>query len=140
MDLPRLLKCIGLIDVVPEIGGAYRFRYRLVGTRINHIHGSDFTNRWVHDEKAGAQGELVEQLYLDATTRRVPLFSRICLKYVDDRELEIDRLILPLASDGENVDMLLFSNIYRSENLTFGLKPFRFEDVAEVEENLRIAA
>lgn len=140
IELPRLLKSIGLIDAVPEIGGTFRFRYRLVGTRINHIHGSDFTDRWVHEERSGVHGELVEQLYLDAASRRAPQFSRIRMKYVDNRELEIDRLVMPLASDGENVDMLLFSNIFRSENLTFGLKPFRIEDVANVEESLRIAA
>ncbi|MDF1719698.1 MAG: PAS domain-containing protein [Minwuia sp.] len=140
MDVPRLLKNIGLIDVVTDIAGLTRFRYRLIGTRINHIYGSDFTNRWVHESKTGAHGEFVAQLYLDAVTRAVPVFSRTMITYGDQRELQTDRLVLPLSGDGKTVDMLLFSNLFRSENLTFGLKPFRFEDIAEVEESLRIAA
>lgn len=140
MDVPRLLKNIGLIDVVQEVGGNYRFRYRLVGTQMSHITGLDLTDRWLHDVKKGEYGAFLEQLYTDAVTSASPVFSRTAMKYSDGRELETDRLLLPLAADGTNVDMLLYSNLFRSPSMTFGLKPFHPDDIVWMAESLRAAA
>lgn len=140
LDVPRLLKNIGLMDVVQAIGGAFRFRYRLVGTQINHITGTEFTDQWLHEARTGDYGTFLQQLYTDSVTRKVPVFSRTSVKYADGRELETDRLVLPLASDGENVDMLLFSNLFRSTSMTFGFKTFHADDIVEMEESLRVAA
>lgn len=140
LDIPRLLKNIGMIDVVQEVGGNYRFRYRLVGTQMNHITGTDFTDRWLSDIKSREYGAFLERLYTECVVRKAPVFSRTTMQYADDRELETDRLLLPLATDGENVDMLLFSNLFRSSSMTFGLKPFHSDDVVWMEENLRVAA
>ncbi len=140
LDFPKLLKSIGLIDVVTEIGGDYRFRYRLIGTQINHIHGTDYTDQSVNDAEAGAYELSMAQLCRDTVTSRGPVFSRIRMTYADGRELETDRLVLPMASDGKVIDMLMFSYLFRSENLTFGLKPFRVGDIVHSSESLRLAA
>ncbi len=140
LDVPRLLKNIGLIDVVQEIGGGYRFRYRLVGTQMNHITGTDYTDRWLADVNSGEYAAFLERLYTETVARKAPVFSRTTMKYSDDRELQTHRLLLPLATDGENVDMLLFSNLFRSSSMTFGLKPFHSDDVVWMQENLRAAA
>lgn len=140
LDVPRLLKNIGLIDVVQDVGGNYRFRYRLVGTQMNHITGTDFTDRWLSDVESGEYGTFLEKLYTESVVRRTAVFSRTTMQYADDRELETDRLLLPLATDGQNVDMLLFSNLFRSSSMTFGLKPFHLDDVVWMEERLRVAA
>lgn len=140
LDVPRLLKNIGLIDVVQEVSGSYRFRYRLVGTQMNHISGTDLTDRWLNDVESGDYGTFLERLYTESVVRRTPVFSRTSMQYSDDRELETDRLLLPLATDGQNVDMLLFSNLFRSSSMTFGLKPFHLDDVVWMEERLRVAA
>ncbi|WP_281017867.1 MULTISPECIES: PAS domain-containing protein [unclassified Minwuia] len=140
LDLPRLLKNIGLIDEMQEVGGNYRYRYRLVGTQMNHITGMDLTNRWLTEVKSGELVALLESLYAECVVGRTPVFSRTTMQYSDDRELETDRLLLPLATDGTNVDMLLFSNLFRSSSMTFGLKPFHSDDVVWLEESLRLAA
>lgn len=140
LDIPRLLKNIGLIDVVQEVGGTYRYRYRLVGTHLNHITGTDFTDCWLSDIRSGEYAGFLQRLYTKSVVRKAPVFSRTTVKYSDDRELETDRLLLPLATDGENVDMLLFSNLFRSSSMTFGLKPFHSTDVVWMEESLHVAA
>lgn len=140
LDFPRLLKNIGLIDVVQEVAGTHRYRYRLVGTQLNHIAGSDFTDRWLGDIKSGEYVAFLQRLYTESVDRKAPVFSRTTVHYSDDRELETDRLVLPLATDGEHVDMLLFSNLFRSSSMTFGLKPFHADDVVRLEESLRLAA
>ncbi len=140
LDLPRLLKNIGLVDVVQEVGGICRYRYRLVGTQLSHIAGADFTDRWLSDIKSGEYVAFLQGLYTECVDRKAPVFSRTTMQYSDDRKLEADRLVLPLATDGENVDMLLISTLFRSSSMTFGLKPFHSDDIVRMEESLRLAA
>jgi hypothetical protein len=45
-DLPRLLPCISLIDVLPE---NERMRVRLAGTRLREVFGRDITGSYVED-------------------------------------------------------------------------------------------
>ena len=110
IDIPKLLPHIGLIDVID--GGA-DFRYRLLGTRLNEVFGEDFTGQLVSETKQGEYGELLLDLYRSVVTERAPIVSESVFEYKGKEHLNIHRLLLPLAKDGEEVDMIMFMNRFQ---------------------------
>lgn len=105
VEFPRLLGQVNLIDVISHDAG-YRFRYRLWGSQVTEIIGSDFTGRFLdeigQDEHSHEPIQVLEQT---ATSRR-PHFWRQDLPGDAGRYRGYRRLLLPLADDGEAVDML----------------------------------
>lgn len=106
VDLREYLSDICLIDVVDE-GGIRRFKYRLVGTHVVDLMGQDFTGQFFDTFLPRNRLIAVTALYDACVTLRKPGLS-IDSMPVSGREFLIyKRLLLPLASDGENVDILL---------------------------------
>lgn len=138
-DLPSILQHIGLIDVTHR-PDRLNFRYRLVGTRMNFIFGRDFTGTWLAESKTGAYRDFLHDLYAEATRHQRPVFSRTSFDYRDDRNLTVNRLILPMSSDKESVDMLLFSNTFASDDPDFGYRPYLPDEILDFAEEERIAA
>jgi hypothetical protein len=105
VDIPDLLANIFLIDVAP---GAADFIYRLVGSRVVEFFGADFTGKsfqsaFIRPNAAHAYRDLRETVRL-----RQPRWRRGKTAFVPSREYtEIERVYLPLAADGETVDMVL---------------------------------
>ena len=105
VEFPRLLGQVNLIDVIPHEAG-YRFRYRLWGSQVTEIIGSDFTGRFLDEIDQGEQShEPIEVLEQTVASRR-PHFWRQDLPGDARRYRSYRRLLLPLADDGEVVDML----------------------------------
>ncbi len=110
LEIPDLLFNLALIDVVRE-DGQCRFRYRLAGTGIAERAGRDPTGKYFENlyngdylRKANAMYQGICQTGLPFTSsRRFP---------VGEEYLSYDRLILPLASDGRTVDMLVFLPVF----------------------------
>ncbi len=105
--MPRsLLPWINLIEVHRD-NGALRYRHRLVGTGIVDMRNRDGTGFWFDD------------LYDDTRILRVRRVLDLVVEDGHPRILEDDlgntgrsyrilhSLVLPLASDGETVDMLM---------------------------------
>jgi hypothetical protein len=102
---PQLL----LADV---LGAAQRVRYRLVGTEIVARWGSDDTGRYLDEMPASRSTDLSRKLYGIALSRRTALYSETNLRPDDGIGLSLlCRLILPLASDGTTVDMVLAGQV-----------------------------
>jgi hypothetical protein len=101
VDIPHLLSNLWLLDVVRS---PVRFRMRLVGTRVVAYAGKDNTGKWI-DEKWPD--------YNDAIYRRIvetgqPSWWRGPSQFRPDKTyFELERVRLPLARDGETVDMIL---------------------------------
>lgn len=112
-EIPDLLPHIGLIDV---IGGGSDFRYRLLGTYLNQIFGEDFTGTKVSETKVGEYGDLLIDLYRSALLANGPIISDSIFEFREKNHLKIRRILLPLARDGKEVDMILFMNIFRTRN------------------------
>ncbi|EDP65379.1 hypothetical protein BAL199_12001 [alpha proteobacterium BAL199] len=111
VDIPQLLPHIGLIDV--EVDGP-RFKYRLIGTRMNEIFGQNFSGSYLDESKNGQYAIFLHNLYAEAAGERRGLFSETVFGYRDSRHLTVHRLILPLAENDESpVTMLLFANTFR---------------------------
>jgi hypothetical protein len=111
IDLPRVLPSIWLLDIQRE---PFRLRYRLVGTNLVTVHGRDFTGQW-YDEARPMLNTVAPDLlrYREmagtglATWRRGrPILVR------DPHWHTTENVMMPLASDGKNADMMLCASTY----------------------------
>lgn len=138
-DVPGILKHVGLIDVVHR-PDALRFRYRLVGIRMNFILGQDLTGTWLHESEHGPYRDFLHRLHADAANDRKPVYSETAFDYAGGRNLNVRRLILPLSSGPDAVDMLLFSNTFASSDHDFGFRPYHATEIEAFDELVRDAA
>jgi hypothetical protein len=105
VDLRRQLPNMMLIDVERE---PLRFRYRLVGTRVVEASAEDRTGAYFDAVEFFAKNPVVMTQYKEVVDEGKPLFSLEPFKnFVNGTTYQAERLILPLSTDGEAVDMLL---------------------------------
>lgn len=102
----RLLPSIWLLDVQRE---PFRLRYRLVGTAIVEAMRADPTGKWIDEAHphVKTRPEFFER-YDRVFRTGVPSRRRgIAQLWIHADYREIENLILPLAGDGTNIDILL---------------------------------
>lgn len=110
LDIPALLPWVWLVDAHRD---PLRFKYRLMGTEHARLSGRDVTGRWmdeVHPDFA----------QLDVYPQWVAVVERAELGYrrgpplfpLRDEYEEMERLLLPLARNGADVDMVLAMTVH----------------------------
>lgn len=106
LDVPDLLPWLTLVDVVWE-QERLRLRCRLVGTEVVARFGRDITG--LYAEQAYPEDYLAQALetYGAIIETRRPQLSRHQIPIEGREYAEYDRLILPLAADGDTVDMFV---------------------------------
>lgn len=115
-DFPpeSLTPWMGHIQIVERIGegDAARHRVRLVGTRIVYYEGRDNTGLFLDDVIPADQRDQIMEPYRRCAATRAPVYSAFysCSEAAISSQLE--RLILPLAANGQAVDQFLVA-IYR---------------------------
>jgi len=112
-DLKRHLGDLFLVDVERE---PFRFRYRLVGTRITNAVQRDATGLYFEDLYAGKLlGSMIE-VETWVVTQRAPLriFSRT--GHPHTRIYAYEGLLLPLSADGETANMVLGELLFTPAN------------------------
>lgn len=116
LDLPELLPWMILYDVAWE-DTTPRFRFRLVGTGNVQRYGRDATGLWFEEAYEG--DILASQLavFTEVAASAKPSLMRNRLPIEGREFVEYDRLILPLASDGQTVDMLMALMIFDEASL-----------------------
>ncbi|MDF1722273.1 MAG: PAS domain-containing protein [Minwuia sp.] len=104
-DMIPLLPWLLLVDVV----GPDSYRYRLVGTGIVEHVGFDATGMDVGEAYPGADWSTPAKDYRYVMQERKPVLTITSALMAEDDPVPINyrRLLLPLARDGENVDMFL---------------------------------
>lgn len=108
LDFPWLLGNVSLVDVVPDGRGGRRYRLRLVGTHVTRRFGYDGTGKWL-DEILGPEHRAhVQAAFDDVVRQRIPMVERLDM-LIDGRLHDYEILRLPLASDGQTVDILLLA-------------------------------
>ena len=108
-----LLPGIWLVDVQRE---PLRFRYRLVGTNHVAVIGRDLTGQWIDEAHASFLPSAAYAQFVAAVERGEPGYrSGHPFIIVPKDYLTMERLILPLARDGTNVDMLLAISVYHKK-------------------------
>ncbi len=108
--IPHLLPHLFLVDVErPPL----RFRYRLVGTAFVELMGCDRTGCYLDEVHPGFHGE-VRRHYVDAVEQRRPVYrkGRAIFSVEAKRFLGMERILVPIAANGTDVDMILGGIVY----------------------------
>ena len=110
MDIPHLLPNVWLIDVHRD---PMRFWRRLVGTRIEEFAGRSLVNGWVADGVDENRQSEVHKILTDVAITAQPSWRRGKSTIRRERGYsELERIYLPLAADGETVDMILAMTLF----------------------------
>jgi hypothetical protein len=105
IDIPRLLPWLWLAEVHRA---PLRFKYRLVGTVHVDVFGRDTTGRWYDEVHPRFLGSTAYPHFVAAAERAQVAFYRGPPVYVIDTDWKrTERLVLPLAQNVRDVDMLL---------------------------------
>ena len=106
IEMPRLAPRLMLMDVRHD---PLDFRYRLVGTALRRHMATDWTGRWLSDIPFQRPGSTVWENNLAVMRARRPLLARP--PYIGPHRdfLFVESIILPLAGDDQEVDMLMFA-------------------------------
>lgn len=105
LDIPLLLPNICLVDA-PTPGADFSFR--LMGSRVEAFFGGNFTGKpfvsaYIKNHRSQAYVDMCEIL-----ADRRPRWRRGPAGLIRNRDyVEIERVYLPLAADGDTVDMIL---------------------------------
>ena len=110
LDVPALLPSIWLIEVHRD---PYRFRYRLVGSRIEDFAGERLTGLWFAERLSGPALQQVNLAMQAVVESREPDWRRGRPKIRWEKDhMVMERLYLPLAKNGADVDMILAISEY----------------------------
>ncbi len=112
-DLRYLLGSLFLLDVVPpsQPGAAPRFRYRLFGSRVAQYRGFDLTGRYLDQHPDPAFAAAASHAYAPILAARRPLWADVNGHSAAGMHFQFEALVLPLSSDGENIDMVLAAQV-----------------------------
>jgi hypothetical protein len=105
-EFVSVLPHVKLVDVLRAADGTLDFRFRLAGTAIGSILGTELTRLRPLDLQPPQFGALVHEHYAQCVRERRPLLHKVEIDSVR-RIHSYARLLLPLSSDGETVDMLM---------------------------------
>ncbi|WP_282607249.1 PAS domain-containing protein [Pelagibius sp. Alg239-R121] len=106
LEVPSVLPWLNLVDVLKD-GDQYRFRHRLIGTGIVGRYGRDATGSWFDDVyEPELLGEHLHD-YVELVTTARPNLSQVAMPIPEKNFISYQRLALPLATDGSNIDMIM---------------------------------
>lgn len=108
--IPKALPYISMTDVETN---PFRLRFRLIGTAINNAFGRDFTGEYFDEAFPDYENALGYQQRKEVFETGLPIHyvGQGKLKYNLDYA-SIEWILLPLATDGENVDIVFAALSY----------------------------
>ena len=108
-DFVRMLPHIALIDV---IGDGPQYRFRVFGTGLVEAYGQELTGKFDHEVDLNSVGpEIIGQLTAVVVECQPNVVRIRFTKDGDGRYLQYERLALPLADDGTDVNMILLGYV-----------------------------
>lgn len=114
--IPALLPHLWLLDVVRDAAmpGGIRLRYRLVGSHVELGLGQAKTGRWFDEaEPALVSDAGMRAPYEAAVLRHEPHYRQGKPRFAyNSSAAALERLLMPLAGNGRDVDMLLGFTIF----------------------------
>jgi len=105
-DFVAALPRVKLVDVLRAADGTLDFRFRLAGTEIGSILGTELTRLRPLDLQPPQFGAMVHAHYSQCVRERRPMLHQVEIDSLH-RIHSYARLLLPLSSDGRTVDMLM---------------------------------
>ena len=111
LDVPALLPNIWLVDV--ERDPHVRLRYRLIGTSVARAFDADPTGKYLEDTHPESRDRQVRIYMREVVRDRMPAWrvGQPMLWQLQDY-LRLERIYLPMAADGETVDMILALTVF----------------------------
>lgn len=109
VDFPYVLGDVVMVDAVrcpPGSHWPWTFRYRLVGTKIVQRDGYDLTGRTLDDLPEPEYRERVRETWTEACETGMPV-HRVREILLDRRMRRYEVVVLPLASNGDDIDMVI---------------------------------
>ncbi len=112
-EIPHLLPYVGLIDVVRGAAGSpATLRYKQIGEYLNAFFGRDYAGAEVSAAAVGPLARYFREICEIAVETGRPVYSETDFLLREGMHLFGRRLVLPLATDGTHVDLLLFSTLF----------------------------
>ena len=105
-EIWTLVPNLMLWDVVRE-RATIRFRVRLFGTALYELWQADLTGRWMEETVPPDKRDDVHAGLMHVVTTRQPQYLTRRLLHPSRDLVAHERLMVPLAADGETVDMLM---------------------------------
>lgn len=104
-EIPKLLPHVRLVDVV----GPGRYRYRLVGTAAQALHGSNPTGRLVHEVLSGPIGKRIVAVYDECAVMGRAIYFEAEFLNLDGAGCHRRSKVMftPLSEDGRKVSQVL---------------------------------
>lgn len=109
LDVHKLLSLIWMFDVSRD---PFRCKFRLIGTEIVHILGSDTTGQWMDEAFPEVVKTGVNKDYEYAALNNKPLYRNGVPQYYVPEHRHIERIILPLVNEKQQCDILLGLSVY----------------------------
>ncbi len=109
MDFPYVLGDVVMVDALRCPAGsrwAWTFRYRSVGTKIVQRDGYDLTGKTLDELPEPEYRERVRASWIEACESGRPV-HRVREILLDRRIRRYEVIVLPLAGNGEDIDMLI---------------------------------
>ncbi len=111
-DIPGLLRHVRLLDVE---GDPPRFKVRVIGTQFTDRLGHDTTGSYLDELFEGFDGSRFHRGLIEVVEKRQPIWRRGPLQwFCTEQYSSVERIHLPLARDGETVDMVLTVSLYQN--------------------------
>ncbi|HEV2549800.1 MAG TPA: PAS domain-containing protein [Stellaceae bacterium] len=107
IDPAELKPFLGNIFMLDVVGEPKRFRYRLIGTEIVEYVGRDSTGKFQEEAYAPEQAAENNAMYRWICENKKPLRNFGVINWVGREFFKYEIVNLPLASDGDTVDIIL---------------------------------
>ena len=111
-EIPRLLPNLLISEHVAE-AGIERWRYRLAGTAVAAAFGRNPTGHYVDELTRGAYREFIERIHRVVREEQRALFCASEYTSARDLRMSAKRLLLPLTTDGRQVDQIVTLLVFR---------------------------
>jgi hypothetical protein len=103
-SVPKLLPCIGLIDVARGLADAW---FRLAGTRLHDIYGEEITGKRVDQIFSGPAADYWRRVHASVVERGLPCQGVVRGPMQGRDHVVLFWLRLPLSEGGGRVDRIL---------------------------------
>lgn len=103
-DIPKLLPCIILIDVLHD---PLDFRYRLVGTEIDRICSRNYKGVKFSELPDKKAPNPIWQHHQEAVETRAPVRKDLSYTGPDGDVRRVEHCLMPFSSDGKTIDQIL---------------------------------
>jgi hypothetical protein len=138
VELPAPLWPHLLLQDVYHEGGKVRFRYRVVGQHFQDQIGRYVT--WTYSDIAlaplGSYAHYVIDVFAESVRAGLPSYSENIFTPTGQRATTLTRrLVLPLSSNGEAVDMVLSGHVFEyppADHVQFGSGVAEFREIVRI--------